>query len=806
MSKRMGIWFWIVLCIISSPAISLGNNGFSVDMMTQNARDSVLTFTITDYGIYHYQNDQNTFSVIDFKGGVKTKRKGFAELPFIHATIRLPPNGNPVLEAIPLEYEDIPLDYPMLPSKGIVYRNQNPLDLDYEIAEESLIDQWYPELLAVRVDPFIFRDIRGTNIYVYPFRYNAQERILRVYKKVEVRVHIDFSETKNPLYRKSDAILPVMEMIYDSLFINYTPARDRLIGEAGDILVIATSRDVDAVAPFVQWKREKGFTTHLRIVESGVNVKDIIREEYELHPNLLYVQLVGDWDDIQSDLGTEEDAPMDPTLGCIIGDDEYPDLIVGRFSANSTGQVAVQVSKSIEYEKNPEMSASWYQSGLGIGSEEGEGFGDDGEADYQHIDLIKEYKLLPFTYQDIGEIYQEGSDASSVQTAVENGLSIINYCGHGDEFSWTTTGFSTNEIVSLSNSSRLPVILSVACLNGAFHYAEDCFAESWLRRENGGAVAALMSTVLQPWQPPMRGQDYINDLLTDGYDYENNPGNGISTIEGRTTLGSIILNGLLLMYTESSDLDDLRTIQTWTVFGDVSLQIRTNQPLPIHVTNQQVIPGETFSTKVLSEHQEPVAGAIVALQQDGQVFTALTDDSGSVEIDHQIATGPATLVVSGFNLETQYIPISLGDSYCTSGGKNQDFEYIKCVRIGSFSNASGASAYSDFTGQIIEMNAGGMLDVRLTPGFTSDPFKEKWRIWIDFNQDGDFNDEGERVFQGSGKSVVSGSISIPETATAGVTRMRLSMRFGRFAPCCGMFQYGEVEDYSVQISKACSQP
>ena len=91
----------------------------------------------------------------------------------------------------------------------------------------------------------------------------------------------------------------------------------------------------------------------------------------------------------------------------------------------------------------------------------------------------------------------------------------------------------------------LPFIFSVACVNGAYHSGE-CFAEAWLKKENGGAVLTLMSTINQSWVPPMRGQDYFNDLLTGGYDYQANPGNGISTTEGRSIIGSIVVNGLFL--------------------------------------------------------------------------------------------------------------------------------------------------------------------------------------------------------------------------------------------------------------------
>jgi hypothetical protein len=290
-------------------------------------------------------------------------------------------------------------------------------------------------------------------------------------------------------------------------------------------------------------------------------------------------------------------------------------------------------------------------------------------------------------------------------------------------------------------------------------------------------------------------------LLTGGYDYEHNPGNGTSTIEGRSTLGSIILNSMVLMYAESSGHDDLETIQSWTLFGDASLQLRTDRPLPIEVSNQVVSAGIPFSTTIMSD-RGGVPGASVVLQQDGHLFSAISDESGTVSIDHRLVQGSATLVVSGFNLETKYHPISVAGDYCTGSGKKQYLKNIRKVRIGSFEHKSKSAPYSDFTDQNIKLKTGSDTDIELTPGNGKVAYMGKWRIWIDLNQDGDFDDRGEMVFQGSGRWVVTGTIRIPPDTPSGTTRLRVSMGVNSFAPSCGEFNFGEVEDYSVTISPA----
>jgi agmatine deiminase len=137
--------------------------------------------------------------------------------------------------------------------------------------------------------------------------------------------------------------------------------------------------------------------------------------------------------------------------------------------------------------------------------------------------------------------------------------------------------------------------------------------------------------------------------------------------------------------------------------------------------------------------------------------------------------------------------------YCDSSGNNQNYEYIAGVQVGNLTNSSGASGYSDFTAMTADLTAGASVSVSLTPEFTGSSYTEYWKIRIDYNIDGDFDDAGEEVFSGSGSSTVTGSFTVPSGAE-GLTRMRVSMSYNSNPPACGTFSYGEVEDYSVDIS------
>ncbi|MBN1340901.1 MAG: T9SS type A sorting domain-containing protein [Bacteroidales bacterium] len=649
-----------ITLFLASVLISLSltaSGGYEVKYLKLSEKAAQLSFELSDYEISLVSLQGLTYTKIRFDASVNTKLKGFAELPYIHSSVMLDAERNVTLVVTGEEYTDYILDYPMLPSRGVIYRDQDPSAIPYQISPSSLRDEWYPQNISELTDPYILRDVRGTTVYVYPFRYNAVQNILRVYTSVTIELVENDLPSVNPLPAEVFDIEREMQGIYNSVFVNYGEEKDDLtIGQYGDILVVTTARDESAIQPYIDWKLEKGFHVTKQVVATGTNVKSTIQSAYTANNNILYVQLVGDWADIKCDLLSGY-APMDPQLGCVVGSDQQPDICIGRISAGSPADVTVQVNKIIEYEKNPEMGATWYKNAIGIASNQGPG--DDNEYDYAHIDVIYNDRLSLFTYDNFTAIYDPSANVQMVKDAVNNGATVINYTGHGSPTSWGSSGFSNSNVAQLTNGNKLPFIVSVACNNGNFHDPGDCFAEAWVKKSNGGAVMFLGATISQPWDPPMRGQDYFMDAFIGGYDYNAHPGqNGINTNEQRTTLGAMVFNGLVLMTTESGGSSDWETAKTWTIFGDPSMQARSDMPAPLTLSNNVILTGVPFTTMITSGGS-PVEGAMVCLSQNGEYFSAITDATGSVSISNTLTPGTAKLVVTAFNTETKYADVTV---------------------------------------------------------------------------------------------------------------------------------------------------
>lgn len=148
--------------------------------------------------------------------------------------------------------------------------------------------------------------------------------------------------------------------------------------------------------------------------------------------------------------------------------------------------------------------------------------------------------------------------------------------------------------------------------------------------------------------------------------------------------------------------------------------------------------------------------------------------------------------------------------YCAVMAGNASEEWISSVQIGSWLNVSSAGGfgYQNFAAsqpifpQFVSQTS---VPVVVSPGFSGSMTKEYYRIFVDFNQDGDFEDDTELAFDPGfaleGDAV--GLIEVPTLAAPGITRLRVMMKYttpnDNPPTHCTNFEFGQVEDYCVEL-------
>jgi len=144
--------------------------------------------------------------------------------------------------------------------------------------------------------------------------------------------------------------------------------------------------------------------------------------------------------------------------------------------------------------------------------------------------------------------------------------------------------------------------------------------------------------------------------------------------------------------------------------------------------------------------------------------------------------------------------------FCVFTDKNVSDEWIESVEIEDvFLNESGVNTngYGSYLGQFdISLNKEEEYTINLAPGYEGTEFDEYFSAYIDYNQNGEFEDN-ESIFisDQSTQIGVTGTFTVPSNAIPGTSRMRIIMRFDNFnGPCDESgFEYGEIEEYCVTI-------
>jgi len=268
---------------------------------------------------------------------------------------------------------------------------------------------------------------------------------------------------------------------------------------------------------------------------------------------------------------------------------------------------------------------------------------------------------------------QGGQDASGnpsdsmVRNSINNGMGIIHYTGHGDTDVWVTSGFNTSDVNQLTNENELPFICTVGCKSGDFGDGT-CLGEEFLRATNNGsptgAIATFMSTVYQAWAPPMEAQDEMVDILVENY--SNNR---------KYSFGGISWNGCLKMNDEYGSSGDDET-DHWTLFGDPSVELRTNTPSSLNVNHSDSIDLSEPNLEItVSGNNDHVVGA---LSHNGNYLGSCYLNSSNscviVSESNLESYSEVTLTVTGYNKTPYITQISIGSACAgySAGDVNAD--------------------------------------------------------------------------------------------------------------------------------------
>lgn len=420
-----------------------------------------------------------------------------------------------------------------------IYPYQTPLLESEESTSFDIIssiytaDSYTPQYVEAS-NIMYYKGMKNVTLKICPFRYQPLKNSLSIMKEFVVDVKFDSSDNDYPDVLSLTTRNAGKLINNNSATLLQTYVTPNLHSETKSLetedyynyLIIGSDTTLlnsHILSDFCKWKAFKG--NKCKIVNTSIigrtntAIKDYIKSQY--NQGVEYVLFIGDKNAIpvyrstMYNLGYGFYVAGDYWYGCLDGEDDFQaEVAIGRFSTNSLEELSNMINKTIAYESNPSDSG-WQNKVLMVAHKQ------SAPKMYQKCleEICAAEYIEPFScikaYGAADSLGGNNAINSDVIKAINSGVGIVNYRGHGEKTNWrydwsiNNKAFKKAQVDSLENTD-FPIILSIACSNANLD-TEECLLESFTRSERG--AVAMLGAFYASYPGP---NDTFNKYLYDG--------------------------------------------------------------------------------------------------------------------------------------------------------------------------------------------------------------------------------------------------------------------------------------------------
>lgn len=622
---------------------SRGSSPLNVKLLGSTDKEIKVEITIPGYHEKRVQIGDIECLVIHIPGSAMYMQRGFPMVPQLAKLVKIEHDCEIKMEVVSKEEVDVPLSAPIVPSKGHFTRDIDPETVPFEFGPIYKQDVFWPaaeDQFKIGKN-FQFRDNCGLRLQILPIRANHVQMMMKVLKKAVVVFKIEHN-----LMARSAARVAVSDRTFNKMSRDIFLQSEVVESYRGQIpdpenknlFVVTPQKFAGLLGNWINWKKKCGYTVTVYEVQDGVTASTIKAELQKRYDNadsrFGYVVLIGDAGYVSNFeqaqpmptfKGKKEGAAADRVYVRLAGNDNYPDAFISRISGTTNEEITNQLDKIVKYESAPEKG-DWFVKGICIASNQGSPTDKEraewlqnGGGSGQKVPVDGK-GLIGYGYSSFTDIYDPYAYAEDVTNAVNTGSSIICYIGHGSSTSWGTTGFSVTDIHNLSNGGRLPVIWSVACVNGQFVHQKECFGEAWLRKANGGAAAIECASTNESWVPPCDKQCATINAVINKRQFTFGALEAVGCVKGLETWGD----------TDSSEGNKMA--EQCNLFGDCTMMVRTKAPASVSVNMSRGLDNDLVFTVIAEDRAEQNATVTVYSEDLSYCVSGETGTDGTVNI------------------------------------------------------------------------------------------------------------------------------------------------------------------------------
>ncbi len=263
----------------------------------------------------------------------------------------------------------------------------------------------------------------------------------------------------------------------------------------------------------------------------------------------------------------------------IVGDDELPDLAIGRIPIWETGQILPVFAKTFQYNTQPNFNDNWRNHLMLIA-------GGSGVFEEQSQRLNKKY--IPKSFR-VSRIFAQADhnnpywgSTTNIKDYIDDGTAFIQFMGHGGGQVWSDLNLMNLGDISTLFNDNYPIISSLTCYTSNFEEPGiSCLGEAFVLEAGKGAIGFFGGAAKGFLdQDEDLGAFFLQSIFT--YDERN-----------IATICNIAKTEYALKYWDTARLVFLRS---FNYMGDPAIDIvLPSQKLETTLDSYQFIKGDTVS-------------------------------------------------------------------------------------------------------------------------------------------------------------------------------------------------------------------
>lgn len=724
MFKRSLILLCAVFACLAAKAqakIELGSNS-NVSCPTTTSDGFSAVFSFAAIGGQNIETQQGTFTLIGIDGAIESGLDGTPSLPMFHKMIAAPVGAELSVEVKSYSVSEFSLsDYGMnrlMPRQPSLRKDQNQADMPFAFDAKAYDSEKYNYRPIAEVSTEgTMRGIQVGSLSISPVQYNPAKGTIRVYNDIEVEVRFENYDKQQALQYFNSTQTPYFEPMYKAMFNSY---RD-MYSQHPDpwshpvrMIVIADRMFENTLAPWLQWKTEKGFYVDVNYTDvvgnNASSIKTLIQNKYNTGTAAgetpTFVIIVGDKAQVvaSTSSGSATSKVSDLYYGSVDGD-IYPDMLYSRMSAETTAQLENIINKTLVYEKYLMSDPSYLNNALLIAGSDGNWNPVVGQPAVNYATTNYYNTAHGFT-----NVYAYLNSYSGCYNNLNTGVGFAYYTAHGGEQEWSGPQFTNTNVNALTNGDKLFWAIGNCCLTGNFGYNPGpCFGEA-MTRSSQAAIAYIGSAPVSYWYDDYYfGVGATNTMSSTPTVSGSSMGvfDGLNTDTAYNTISSaMFLGNIAVSYADAGTYQTHSTPtyywQAYHTFGDGSIMPYIVEPSANTVSHYPFVPMQTSSYSVAA-----AAGSYVAISKDGNLLgTGVVDNSGTatVEITPITTTGNVKIVVTCPQRQPYIAEVPAmvpNGAFITSVGQSVSTVHVGdntsvSIDIANVGNANSASATVSF--------------------------------------------------------------------------------------------------------------